>query len=831
MARKFPNNTFVSPAINDGTRLVIGEAPGEMEQALGEPLVGSTGSWLRGKQDENGEWHGGLLGRAGIRDKEVSRANCIQCRPPDNVFPTDSPARSYISNDDADVSIRHCYNAHLLPLLKSREWKRIDLLGSKATEIVTKVDGGVMRWRGSPLAVPDLGERLVAVPTIHPAALARDQALLPVVVSDLKKSLVQAPENYRPHPTLEEVREFTAERFAFDIETDRATSRILCTGLSSRSGDAICVPNAGAYLPELRRIFSDASEIVCHNGLQFDLPYLRRDGIRPREDVVVWDTMLLQHLLQPDLPHDLGFLGSIFTNKPAWKHLSSDDLELYCCRDTDVTWQCYLQLRPLCKAEHLLETYERISRPMASICLQMHQLGIQIDPTRIGVVREKLLEESTQLEAKLPPALQTHQVPIRRRVLAPPGTLSAKTGKPIKYLMEDAEETCVPWRSPDALGTFLYDELRLPEQLHAKSLKRTCDKTALARLESRLLKGRVPWNADKTVRITEELATQYAGWIHAIQRLTKLGKLLSSFLKAEMLNVERVYPHFNVHGTNSGRLSSSEPNLQNIPEAARYVYVPSHPTWRFLEADFSQLENRLTAWFAQDTARLARLGTPGFSEHKWLASNFFSIPYDEVEKDNDKDAPYGKSKRIGHGTNYGMGAKKIAMLYDMDIAEVKRLLEQWRVLNDLTVKWQTRTSELAKSQGYLVNPFGRKRWFYTDSWYTESLSFLPQSTGADIIHRAAVGLLYNRIGLALNDVAAYIGVVDPLPAQARLVLQVHDSLLFEFPGELAYEVAATVKRVMEQPWRELGGMHIPVEMKLGAPGASWGELEPFKLEE
>lgn len=274
MARKFPDNTFVSPAINDGTRLVIGEAPGEMEQALGAPLVGSTGRWLRGSQDENGEWHGGLLGRAGIRDKEVSRANTIQCRPPDNVYPTDATARSYISSADAAQAVDHCYQHHLLPLLKSREWKRIDLLGSKATEQVAKVDGGVMRWRGSPLACPDIGPQLIAVPTIHPAALARDQSLLPVVVSDLKKSLVQAPENYNKFPTLDEVKAFDATFFSFDIETNRSTGEIICVGLCSKAGTAMVVPCKGAYLAELKRIFINAEYLITQNGLQFDIPRL-----------------------------------------------------------------------------------------------------------------------------------------------------------------------------------------------------------------------------------------------------------------------------------------------------------------------------------------------------------------------------------------------------------------------------------------------------------------------------------------------------------------------------------------------------------------------------
>lgn len=273
---------------------------------------------------------------------------------------------------------------------------------------------------------------------------------------------------------------------------------------------------------------------------------------------------------------------------------------------------------------------------------------------------------------------------------------------------------------------------------------------------------------------------------------------------------------------NSGRLSSSDPNLQNIPPAARYIYVPSDPSWRLLEVDFSSLENRLTAWFAGDTERLARLSQSGFNEHCWVAGQIFGIPYDEVEKDNSKDAPYGIAKRVGHGSNYGMGPKKIANLFDMDFGAVRDFSAKWKKLFAKTVAWQENCGKLAKEQGFLVNPFGRKRWFYTDSYYTEALSFLPQSTGADICFRSMLGLMFDRLGLDPPT-----KVARPLATPCRLLLQVHDSLLFEGPSDVLLEAARDIKLVMEQPWPELRNFNIPVEMKLGAPSASWGELKPY----
>ncbi len=275
MAAKFPDSNFVYARLVAGTRLMIGEAPGQTEAAEGTPLVGSSGNWLRGKIDEHGHRKGGLLHRSGINDEEVSFINCIQCRPPDNIFPTDPDARKYISREDADAAINQCYHNHVEPVLRGRPWSRIDLLGDKALRIVAKQDGGVTRWRGSPLVIPCIAERgPIAVPTLHPAAIARNQSMLPAVVSDLKKNPIPPPEFYKPRPTLAEVQAFTATVFAFDIETDMSTGEVICVGLSDRVFHAICVPFAGAYKKELKRIFENAEEIIGHNAIQFDIPIL-----------------------------------------------------------------------------------------------------------------------------------------------------------------------------------------------------------------------------------------------------------------------------------------------------------------------------------------------------------------------------------------------------------------------------------------------------------------------------------------------------------------------------------------------------------------------------
>lgn len=1023
----------------DLVRLVIAEAPGAEESEKGEPLVGGSGRLFNK-----------LIAAAGIQREGLTIANCIQCKPPGNVFPTDPAARTYISKSDAEEAIKHCKRSHVDPLLTSRKWNRVDMFGDKPLRIVGGQGGGIGTWRGSPVTLPN-GLRGIA--TYHPSYLMRDQSLIPVAINDLKKSLNEPPEFYRPYPDLDEVRGFKATRFSFDIECpkyrtmgDAAPAEMV--GLCSASGFAICVPIRGEYTVELKRIFSNATEVIGHNCLQFDLPRLRRVDIKISEQCVVYDTMLLQHLLFPDLPHDLEFVGSQFISKPAWKADKSRGWEPYCCRDTDVTFQVWQHLYPMLKKEKLDQLYFNVAVPMAKICLLMHETGFKVDTNQIKFVRAKLLKEMEREEHNIPVSLRTHSEPIRVRQLAPIGTLG-KSGKPVKYIHVPSSKQVVPWRSSAVKQRYFYSKdegcLGLDPVLDPKTGNVTTGKIAIAKLYSRTKNDS----------------------IRALGLLNKLDETITTFAKEEMVSISRMYPHFNVHGTaclvpgtrvctgdlkwvpienvrqgdvligfdeqgiwrklkpsvvehtethfldayrlviagkeiiasedhgwlvetkrrpkgqgrfvwrhtrdlkpgdrlaawhepwtyrrsrdagylsgiidgegsqniagslyvtqkenaclkeirsalkreqipftdldtkdrkkpeikalyipdgikivgslrparliakcqrvwegktpynktkmyatldrieaigkrvviglktttqtfmaegflshNSGRLSSSDPNLQNIPESARIIYVPSHVGWKIVDVDYSQIENRLTAYFAADRERAKRFtDDPNFSEHKYAASLFLNIPYEDVVKDNDKDAPYGKAKRIVHGTNYGMGYKKICNLYDLDLADTRRLQDTWKNAIRPTILWQSRTGEKAKHDGFLTTPFSRKRWFWTSSYYTEALSFLPQSTAADVIFRAMIGLMYERIGLSKSHAERVCPLVEALPHPARLLIQVHDSLIFECPVAQVDSLVALVTRVMCQPWPELGGMSIPIGVKVGD---NWGESD------
>lgn len=662
---------------------------------------------------------------------------------------------------------------------------RIDALGEEALQALTGLKG-IDKWRGSPL--PLIGESIPRVmPTFDPADMMGMQLMIPTVVSDLKKSLIVPPEYYNLAPTIEDLRNFRAKRFALDIETGWPKhDEITFVGLSDRLYHAMCIPFTDSVRVELKRICENADEIITHNGLQFDCPRLFAAlGITCKAEM--FDTMLAQHLIQPDAAHDLEFVSSVFTNKPAWKSSRGSNEALYNCRDVDVTFQIAEQLQPLLKMLKLEDLYKYTQVPLAKICRLMHTTGIRTEPSRVEKVRDRVLAEMADWELKLPEKLRSYDK-----------THSEKTGKPVK------PKHIVPWRSPVVVKDYLYSELQLKPKKNSKTGRTTVDKKALASL----------------FRATNNPA------IGAIRELNARDELVSNFLSVKNTTATTIHPNFNVHGTNSGRLSSSGPNMQNQPPASRFIYVPLEKDWVFVEADFSQGENRLVAYYAGDNERITRLAQPGFSEHKWNAATFFSMKYEDVVKDNDRSAPYGMAKILTHGMGYGMGPRKIATDNELEEKFVKNLIAKWKEANSLTVRWQEVTTKQAESDGVLTNAFGRKRWFWTDRTYTESLAFIPQSSLADISYRAMIGLMYERIGWP-SEIAARVSVLSPLPSPAVLHLQVHDSLLVSCPKEIMGEVINAMRKAMEQPHKELGGYSIPVEFSVGQPGDSWAELAPY----
>jgi len=618
-----------------------------------------------------------------------------------------------------------------------------------------------------------------------------------------------------------------ARPLSLDLETNTADwpverIEVRLVGLGNRPCEAACFQYNEALRPALARVLREARVLVGQNIAAFDQLVLEEQGFEFHPDLELRDIMLAHHLLWPTLPHDLGTLGRQYTSKPYWKDWrgSGDLEELYCCRDVDGALQIHDKLWPeLARDTRLLRLYRLIQLPLARMCAHMSQNGITRDPAQMQRLRERTQAAMEAEEANLPSVLRTFVKPTRRREPAPAGTLG-KSGKPLKFIMVDDSETVRPWASAPQVAAWLYDTQGYPEELTAKG-SRASGKVVLDKLAHRHPEDR---------------------GLGAIRKLRTLASRLNYCPTDEggnpLTHAETLHPSFLPHGTNTGRLASSGPNIQNWEEDVRCIVVPSQPGWVLWSADYSQIEPRLTAWFSEDAERAARYDQPGFNEHKFVCALFFKLPYEAVVKDNSKDAPYGKAKRINNGANYLLGARTMAKMNDWDLAETQRLCNTWKRLMPKAVEWQQRVvAEVVGGPGsrgtkMLYNPFGRRGLFYAPGSGPAAVAYNPQSTAADIIFRAMLGLLYERIRWPRAKVAEAVRVIRPLPRPARVIAQVHDQLLGECPREALADVLGTVREVMTQPWPELSsaqtpnGLAIPVSPEWGE---TWGDMEAYKF--
>ncbi|MDE1766592.1 MAG: hypothetical protein KGI27_10040 [Thaumarchaeota archaeon] len=493
---------------------------------------------------------------------------------------------------------------------------RINAIGGKALEALTgRV--GINIWRGSPLPlVGDASGKCSVLPTIHPAALMRQAKLTSVVVQDLKKGLVLPPEHYNLAPSLEEVRSFKSEVFAFDFEWDRDGNITHC-GLSDRFYSALVVPFRGPYIDELRLIFERARGLIGHNIIGADLKYIEQLGWSLREDVSIEDTMLKQHLVQPDLPHDLAFVASVFTNKVFWKgkgwEEEDDDtgeitpagqqwrswnrvdalprslggyggcisageaFSLYNARDTDAEFQINTPLNNLLNKYQLTQVYQHVSRPIAFICRDLSERGLRLDTSRLGEIRTEIDSTIQALEDKLPEGFKPYEKQVSCNIKAPEGTYRPKSRSCSGTKKSPHPIWTVDFKEPGKLTCPVCGkETSSGKMVLAKVIKGTRLERVVPYSSAPQVQAYVDSLALESVfdgktgrRTTGKRARKIWAKDHpefaVLSALKEQKTLQTNFAKDTLVGnptlgipaQERMYFNLKVHGTSEGRLSSS----------------------------------------------------------------------------------------------------------------------------------------------------------------------------------------------------------------------------------------------------------------------------------
>jgi hypothetical protein len=481
--------------------------------------------------------------------------------------------------------------------------------------------------------------------------------------------------------------------------------------------------------------------------------------------------------------------------------------------------------------------------------------GLKVDKEHLTTIVDKFKDKLAEDEAKLPVLLRPYTEEVSCNVKAPPGTYATKTKycKGKKGLGTAHNKTAIVFSEPGIQKCEVCKaELDSGPMKERKVVKGTRDEFVR------------PWNKDKVLKEwlaecgIKEVVNPETGraksdknarkvWMREAKKkhgndsdivntlvlldaVKKTFTLRSNFAKDELFEVDRLHPNFKVHGTSEGRLSCTEPNFQNQPKEIKWIFGPDDPSFGFINIDIIQGENMLTAYIADDDIRLARLRQEGYDEHAALASLSFGIP---VIKGGENGHLRKPGKVINHGMNYLLGENK-ALEYmhaegftSFTLTEVRKMREAWAEMNAGTAAWQKATQALIKRQGFLVNHFGRKRWFSGRDYATKGMAFLPASTLADVVLRMMTACHASRFPKEVE--ALNLHTIGDLPEGWRLCGQVHDSLVLQGPAESYKECATIVGQVMIQPWKELDNFQLGIETEWGGKGQPWGACQPIEV--
>lgn len=299
---------------------IVGEAPGAEEDQSGTPFSGGSGRILD-------TW----LAKVGISRAACHIDNVVSHRPP--------------NNDISQADLRHARES-LLQRIQTVSPNLILLLGNTPLQLF--VAGTISDWRGSHFPIQVGDQTFQAVAAYHPAFIMRQRRMWDVTLHDLARAKelsrtagYKEPEvHYTTNPSIQEVREACelsrqADNVAVDIETDFGFAAIDLVGLSWQESYAISIPTVEEdYIYELFAFLRKAKGITTHDSI-FDAYHMRRFGFPCPSPI--HNTLLYSHLLYPHLPHDLGFLGSVYTPYAYWKDQMGARKEWYNCRDTDAT--------------------------------------------------------------------------------------------------------------------------------------------------------------------------------------------------------------------------------------------------------------------------------------------------------------------------------------------------------------------------------------------------------------------------------------------------------------------------------------------------------------
>ena len=573
----------------------------------------------------------------------------------------------------------------------------------------------------------------------------------------------------------------TFQTVSMDTETtsvEAISAKLVGMSFAVEGGRAwyVAVPReteAAQRMVEIFRPFFENGTITkVGQNLKYDLTVLANYGVRPTPPL--FDTMLAHYLIQPELRHNMDYLAEIYLdyqtihieeligpkgkNQRNMADLPPRNICDYACEDADVTLQLMHPLKKELEENGLMRVFEDIEMPLMPVLAKMERNGVVLDTEALAETGRHFTERMEQLEKEI----------------------FELAGHP--FLLT----------SPRQVGEVLFDELKLNEK--AKKTKSGQYSTGEEVLEA--LRAKHP----------------IVGKILAHRGLKKL---LSTYVEAlpKLIHPQtgRLHTSFNQAVTATGRLSSSNPNLQNIPvrgddgKEIRKAFVPEEGCI-FFSADYSQIELRIMAHLSADE-HLIQDFREGRDIHAATAARVYHKPIEEISRDERR-----KAKTANFGIIYGISAFGLAERMEVSRTEAKELISSYFNTYPRVQQFIDQSIEKARSQGYILTEFGRRRYLPDITsrnavvrGYAErnAVNAPIQGTAADIIKLAMIRIdqRFEREGI-----------------RSKMILQVHDELNFSvWPDELD-RVCHIVVEEMENAF----AMQVPLVAEYGT-GSNWLE--------
>ncbi|MBF0093623.1 MAG: DNA polymerase I [Alphaproteobacteria bacterium] len=539
----------------------------------------------------------------------------------------------------------------------------------------------------------------------------------------------------------------------------------------SAAADPVQIPVAEA-LARLGPLLEDPGVLKVGHNIKFDLQVFATEGLRVAP---LDDTMVMSYVLDgADHGHGMDELARLHLNLDTitfkevcgsgksgitFDRVPLDKARDYAAEDADVTLRLYLLFKARLLAERMLTVHETLDRPLIPVLAAMERNGIRVDPLTLTALSGEFASRMSALEE----------------------TVHRLAGAPFNV------------GSPKQLGEVLFDRLGLPGgKKSAKSGAYTTDASVLETLAA----------------AGHELPARVLDW-------RQLAKLKSTYADALVASINprtrRVHTSFAQTITSTGRLSSTDPNLQNIPirtedgRKIRHAFV-AEPGHVLLSADYSQIELRLVAHVA-DIAALKEAFHHGADIHAITASQVFGVPVEGMDP-----ALRRRAKAINFGIIYGISAFGLAAQLGISNGEAKAYIDAYFARFPEIQTYMERTKGDARRKGFVTTLFGRKcatpgihdknpnmRAFAERA----AINAPIQGGAADIIKRAMI---------RLPDALTEAGLA------ARMLLQVHDELVFEVPVAEAEATSVLVRRIMEGAAR----LSVPLVVDAGYAG-NWAD--------